>query len=402
MRLPRSWLSNAFCFAAAACVGQCTWVGAMIVGLFPDLLPIGGVQMVGRHTAAVLARIAHELGEDSRFLSLNDPDRDNAVLVGNLRFQFRGFGRSKRRFVMEALRLAGRGTRIVVAAHPNLAVPASAMRARARGLRVVVLSHGVEVWKPLSRLRRACLCQAECVLAPSRDTARKLREIQNVPWANIHILHWGLDPSFLEFLNDVADLPLPMSFPRAHYILSVGRWSSAERYKGFDTLIQTLPELLKSVPDLHVVFAGEGDARPALERIASKLSVSERVHFVSGLSRGQLISAYAHADVFALPSGGEGFGLVFLEAMALGKSVVGGNDGGIPDIVEDGITGFLVPHGDVAQLAEKLRLLLTNEALRDGMGRRGRERALQHFRFECFETGLREILAQVRLLKPIL
>jgi phosphatidyl-myo-inositol dimannoside synthase len=177
-------------------------------------------------------------------------------------------------------------------------------------------------------------------------------------------------------------------------VLAVGRWSSAERYKGFDTLIRVLPRLLRQTPNLHLVFVGDGDDRPTLESLAKEMQARERVHFVSGISREQLIACYAGADAFALPSSGEGFGFVFLEAMALGKAAVGGNHGGIPDIIEEGTTGFLVTHGDEEQLAAKLNLLLQDRALRDEMGRRGRERALQKFAFQNFETELRKILTK--------
>ena len=364
----------------------------MIVGLFPDLLAVGGVQTAGRHTAAVLSRMADERGWAARFLSLNDPNGTHVSGTGDIRFEFDGFARSRPRFTTEALRSANRDTRLVLAAHPNLAVPALAMRARAHGFRLMVLSHGVEVWKPLSGLRRSCLRRADLVLAPSHDTARKLYEVQGVPQSNIRVLHWGLDPSFFDLVDRAKNLPLPDSFPKAPYVLSVGRWSSAERYKGLDTLIQALPELLRTVPNLHLVFVGEGDDRPALERLASERHVRERVHFVSGISREELVAAYAHAEVFALPSGGEGFGFVFLEAMALGKAVVGGNHGGIPDIIEDGVTGFLVEHGGVTQLAEKISILLTNQSLRGDMGSRGRARVLQSFGFQNFESGFRDIL----------
>jgi len=371
----------------------------MIVGLFPDLLPVGGVQMAGRLTAAVLTHFASERGWPSRILSLNDPNGMHEAEVGSIRFQFEGFERSKRTFSLEALKTAHKSLRLVVAGHPNLAVPAVAMRARNRRFRLVVQSHGIEVWNPLSRLRRASLLRADCVLAPSRYTAQKLIQIQGVPERNIRVLPWGLDPVFLELTDNAAGLPLPESIPKTRYILAVGRWSSAERYKGFETLIQAMPALLRGISDLSLVLVGDGDDRPALEQLASELGVANHVHFVSGLSRAQLVSAYAHADLFALPSSGEGFGLVFLEAMALGKPVVGGNHGGIPDIIEDGVNGFLVPHGNLAQLLEKLKLLLKNEILAHEMGQRGRERVIQNFRFEAFEHGMREIIDHVCALK---
>jgi glycosyltransferase involved in cell wall biosynthesis len=370
-------------------------VRSMIVGLFPDLLPNGGVQMAGRQTSAVLIRIARERDLPSRILSLNDPKGMHEAQVGSIRFQFKGFGRSKFAFILEALRTADKGLRLVVVGHPNLAVPAMAMRSRNRRFCLLVLSHGIEVWNPLSRLRHASLLRAECVLAPSHYTAQKLKQIQGLPEHNIRVLPWGLDPAFLELTESAARVPLPGSIPKTRYILGVGRWSSVERYKGFDTLIQAMPGLLKVVEDLSLVLVGDGDDRPFLEKLASELGVAGHVYFVSGLCRQGLISAYAHADVFALPSNGEGFGLVFLEAMALGKPVVGGNHGGIPDIIEDGVTGFLVPHGDVTQLAERVALLLTHPSLAADIARRGRERVLQHFRFENFEAGLRDVLAEV-------
>jgi len=365
----------------------------MIVGLFPDLLPAGGVQLAGRHTAAVLTRVADERGWETQFLSLNDAEGAHEVQAARAAVRFTGFGGSKRGFAAQALRLAGRA-RIVVAAHPHLAVPASAMRARSKKFCFVAQAHGIEVWKQMSALRRMCLRSADVITAPSTYTATKLAEVQGLARGKIRVRAWGLDPEFTAMAGHAADFSLPGGVPRSRYVLAVGRWSSKERYKGFDSLIRVLPALLRQTPELHLVLVGDGDDRPTLEALASELRVTPRVHFLSGLSREQIMACYAHADVFALPSSGEGFGLVFLEAMSLAKPVVGGKHGGIPDIIEDGVSGFLVTHGDEAQLSAKLNLLLQDRALREQMGRRGQERVLQKFAFESFETGLRDILSQ--------
>jgi len=367
----------------------------MIIGLFPDLLSVGGIQMAGRHTAAVLARMAADRNCEARFLSLNDPVGPHEIASAGVQLKFEGFGRAKLRYAFEALKLARRDAHLVVATHPNLAVPAAAMRAKARGLRLIVMSHGVEVWKPLSHLRQVGLRSADCVLAPSQYTAARLHDVQQIPSEHIRVLHWALDPAFLSLASTADNLPLANLIPRSRYVLAVGRWASAEKYKGFDTLIRTLPQLRLAVPDLHLVFVGEGDDQPALEDLARSLGVREHVRFVSGLTGAQLVAAYRQAEIFALPSSGEGFGFVFLEAMALGKPTVGGNHGGIPDIIEDGVTGFLVPHGDAARLAERLTLLLTQPPLAAEMGRRGRERVLRYFRFENFEAEFRRILVHI-------
>ena len=273
----------------------------MIVGLFPDLIPLGGVQLAGRHTAAVLARLSAERGWESQFLSLNDSAGEHELNVAGVPVRFTGFGRSKRRFAARAVALA-RDARIVVAAHPHLAVPASGMRARSKKFCLLVQAHGIEVWEPMRALRRICLRRADVVTAPSRYTAAKLREIQRLPEAKIRILPWGMDPTFLELAERASEFALPPGIPSARYVLAVGRWSSAERYKGFDTLIRVLPELLRDAPDLHLVFAGDGDDRPSLEALAKNMRIEQRVHFVSGLSRQQLVACYAGAEVFALPS----------------------------------------------------------------------------------------------------
>ena len=363
----------------------------MIVGLFTNLNPVGGVQLAGRHTAAVLARLAAERKWETRFLSLNDAAGEHELNVAGVAVRFTGFGQSRRRFTTRAVGLA-RDARIVVAGHPHLAVPASAMKARSRKFCLVVQSHGIEVWKPMSALRGICLRRSDIVTAPSRYTAEKLRDIRRLPEAKIRICPWGLDPGFLEMATRAPQFSLPDKIPNSPYVLAVGRWASAERYKGFDTLIRVLPVLLRETPNLQLVFIGDGDDRPSLEALAKEARVQERVHFVSGISREQLVAYYAGAELFALPSSGEGFGLVFLEAMAMGKAVVGGNHGGIPDIIEEGITGFLVAHGDEEQLSAKLNLLLRDQALREEMGRRGRDRVVQKFTFGNFEAQLREIL----------
>jgi glycosyltransferase involved in cell wall biosynthesis len=106
------------------------------------------------------------------------------------------------------------------------------------------------------------------------------------------------------------------------------------------------------------------------------------------LESQQLNDAYERCDVFALPSRGEGFGLVFLEAMSHAKPVIGGAHGGTPDIIEDGISGYLVSYGDVPAVTDRLRRLLTNEHLRRRMGTAARDRVLQDFTFERFSAEL--------------
>jgi phosphatidyl-myo-inositol dimannoside synthase len=360
----------------------------VIIGLFPELDAPGGVQRAGRHLAAVLTEFASSRGMDCRLISLNDSPELHRMTLGGREFVFTGCDRGKGRFTATALRAARRKAKLVLAAHPNLGPVVQAMRLVAPRLKSIICTHGIEVWEPLSGLRRHALRYANLVLAPSRDTADHVASEQQVLRERLRVLPWALDPQFEALLATGSQIASPRNFPEGRVILTVGRWLAAERYKGMDTLITALPRLLTQWPELQLVLAGSGDDRAWLEDLAEQNGVNRHVHFLSGLSSAELAACYAACEIFALPSSGEGFGLVFLEAMARGKPVIGGAHGGTPEIIEDGVTGYLVPHGDAVQLATSIEALLADPAHAKEMGIRGRQRAENEFRFSVFAKSL--------------
>jgi phosphatidyl-myo-inositol dimannoside synthase len=365
----------------------------VLIGLFSELDAAGGVQRAGRHIAAVMKEFADSRGMECRFLSLNDSPTLHRMSVGAREFVFTGCEHGKTRLTTTAVRAARRHAKLVLAAHPNLAPVVQAMHVAAPRMKTIVCTHGVEVWEPLPFLRRSALRKSDLVLAPSQNTADHVAAMQNVPSAHIRVLPWALDPQF-ETLVSQPRVPLPANFPRSPVIFTVGRWLATERYKGMDTLITALPRLLTRWPELQLVLAGEGDDRAWLEELAEKNGIRRHVHFLSKLSYAELASCYAACDIFALPSRGEGFGLVYLEAMAFGKPVIGGAHGGAPEVILDGVTGYLVQHGDAIQLATCIETLLSDPALAQKMGERGRERVENEFRFNVFAKSLKKILRE--------
>jgi phosphatidylinositol alpha-1,6-mannosyltransferase len=365
---------------------------ANIVGLFPELLGVGGVQEAGRQTAFALDEIARRRGWSLELLSLNDDPGTGVLRAGEREIPLTGFGRAKIQFVLAALRCARKETRIVLAAHPHLAVPAEILKWRAPGLKTIVMSHGIEVWKRMPLVRRRALQRCNRILAPSSDTARKLADVQSVPAENIRRLPWPLNATMLKFADAPTNLTLPPAFPQGQVVLIVGRWSQSERYKGADDLIEAIAQLRDSLPNLHLAAVGAGDDLPRLREIARAAGVADRVSFLEALTQEEIAACYARCEVFALPSTGEGFGLVFLEAMAFGKPVIGADSGGIPDLVEDGINGVLVRPRDRQQLVEALASLLSDPLRRERLGRRGVEVVRSRFSFASFEQGLEQIL----------
>lgn len=367
----------------------------MLIGLFPELDAPGGIQRAGRHLALVMSEYAASKEMEYRFLSLNDTQELHRMRVGEREFVFTGAARRKTTYLGAALKAARRRPKLLLAAHPNLGPIVQAMNVAALGTKSVLCTHGIEVWEKLPRMRRNALQNATMVLAPSKATAEFVVDLQGVTAARVRVLPWGLDPDFETKLMGLAGVSVPGEFPKGRVILTVGRWLASERYKGMDTLIKALPRLLLRWPEVELVLVGEGDDKDWLVDIARHSGVQKHVHLLSGLSYPQLSACYAAAEIFALPSRGEGFGFVYLEAMARGKPVIGGAHGGAPEVIQDAVTGYLVQHGETEQLATSIDTLLSNPELAKKMGAQGKDRVEKEFRFSVFAKSFKKILHEL-------
>ena len=180
--------------------------------------------------------------------------------------------------------------------------------------------------------------------------------------------------------------------PKGKIILSVTRLDPRERYKNIDLVIKVFPEVLKSVPDAYYVIVGEGADRLRLELLAKELGVRDNVIFAGFVPDDLLPLYYEASDIFVLPSTGEGFGIVFLEAMYYGKPCIGASAGGIPEVIEDDKTGLLVNPDNVLELSNAVIKLFTNKELSKSMGEAGRKRFEKEFSFEAFKERLEKVI----------
>ena len=152
-------------------------------------------------------------------------------------------------------------------------------------------------------------------------------------------------------------------------LLTVGRMDAREGYKGHDRVIAALPQLLAAGHDIVYVVVGEGDDRARLQNLADERGVAERVRFVGVLGQDVLVDAYRMADLFVMPSSGEGFGIAFLEAMACGTPALGLAAGGAVDALADGEFGTMASEAEFAPVLA--RLLADPQARSACAGRRG-------------------------------
>lgn len=162
-----------------------------------------------------------------------------------------------------------------------------------------------------------------------------------------------------------------LDLPQTGNIILFAGWLSF--HKGPGVLLQSLPEIIKEIPETLVVFLGTGGLRKKLEEMANKLSIEKHVRFAGYIKDRYEKALFFHsADIFVLPSTlTESFGIVSLEAMACGLPVVASNIGGIPDVVKDGENGLLVPPQDPEALAEAIIRILKDRALSNRMSRNG-------------------------------
>ena len=169
----------------------------------------------------------------------------------------------------------------------------------------------------------------------------------------------------------------------------VGVVARLEQEKGHPTLLEAWPLVLRSCPDAYLLIVGEGSRRDELARIAAELRVAHRVVFTG--RREDVPAITAALDVAVLPSYREAQGLTLLEAMALSRPVVASNVGGIPETIEDGVTGLLVPPHDPPALAAAIVSLLTNHSLADMLARAGHDLVQRRFCLEQMVSAVEEI-----------
>jgi glycosyltransferase involved in cell wall biosynthesis len=234
------------------------------------------------------------------------------------------------------------------------------------------------------------------VVAVSRYTGARLIEEQGLDPARVAIMPGTFDPVLFQPRERsprlLARLGLELEQP---VLLTVARLAGRERHKGYDVVLEALPTILAEVPGLHYVLVGKGDDRPRIERRIVELGLERHVTLTGFVPDDELPDYYNLCNLFAMPSKREGFGIVYLEAMACGKPTIAGNRDGARDALADGELGVLVDPDDVAAFGaaavEVLNGRHPNRSIYDPDGlRRG---VIERFGPESFRRRLEEILA---------
>jgi glycosyltransferase involved in cell wall biosynthesis len=218
-----------------------------------------------------------------------------------------------------------------------------------------------------------------------------------LPAEKVQVLPLCLTADRLNTLRPVSHEFINCGIQEGRSVLTVSRLDLASKHKGVDHIIRALPIVAQSVPRVTLTVVGDGADRSRLMSLANDLGINSRVRFLGAVGDDGLAEAYTQCDVFTLPSAQEGFGLVYLEAMAAGKPVVAVDARATPEIVLHGRTGILVNYGDVAALSQGLITLLTDGYLRRQMGSRGSRLVDEKFTFDHFAGRVGELLNEISI-----
>ena len=294
--------------------------------------------------------------------------------------------RSAVAWVLTTLRLAiglGRGD-WVWCAHANL-LPLAALVSRVTGCGLLLAIYGTEAWRPFQRKGSiAPLRHVDRVLAISGVTADRFVAWSGFPRDRCSIVANAIDTSRYQDAPRDQALAARYGLEGKRVVMIFGRMHPTERQKGFDELLEALPEILRRDPRVVALFAGDGDDRARLEARAAELGVAHAVRFTGGILEHEKAAHYRLADAFVLPARQEGFGFVHLEAMACGTPTVASiADGSIEAVAHGELGGLLDPDDRESIVTQTLAALDRPRGVPEGLSR---------FSFDRFASQVESLL----------
>ena len=354
----------------------------------------GGLERFNRR----LVRALDELKDDGILgavdvIALADAKRDGAAAPAGVGMT--GAGGSRARAVLRFLWLAlTRQPRVVIYGYVGFVPLAPLIKVLAPRAVHLLIVHGIEVWRqPTAARRWATRHCLDAILSVREFTVRRMSGFFGVSPDAFRVFPNGLDADAAPRAarSDAGETSLAGS----HRLLSVTRLSPANRYKNIDKVILALPRVLEAFPDTHYYIIGDGPWKPDLERLARETGIAPRVHFLGAMAEPMRDAVYSAADVFVLPSTGEGFGIVFLEAWSFGLPCISSNRDAASEVIRDGVDGYCVDP-EPERITEAICSLLADPQRRRAMGEAGRQRLLANYTHERFRENLRTILGEFR------
>jgi phosphatidylinositol alpha-1,6-mannosyltransferase len=353
----------------------------------------GGIQSASRILAKAIAELALAKGETFRMMSLCDAKKlgSNGYVDPKLS---KGYNNQKFHFFLTAI-YEGFSSKTIILSHINLLSVAFWIHLFVPGTRIILLAHGKEVWTNLLPWKKKFIASKVEIWAVSQYTKDVLINRHGISVNKVRILNNCLDPYF----------KVPTSFSKPGYLLeryqisaktplifSVSRINEHERNKGYDRVLDCLPELATHFPDIKYMLGGKIEAVEychILKKIQA-LNISTQVILPGFIPQDELADHYLLSDIFIMPSSKEGFGLVFLEALACGRQVIAGNKDGSVDALRNGELGSLI---DPASKDEIYQAISTGlQKPRNQTAKELQQKTIRYFNFHTYKSRVDALL----------
>ncbi|WP_019499470.1 glycosyltransferase [Pseudanabaena sp. PCC 6802] len=366
---------------------------------FPNIFEFkGGIQVYSAFLLEALQNLYPQVTYDI-FLKHDSGCPPNLAAIANSKFHFSGTWPSALRTVAFATHISGHALWqrpcLIISSHVNFTVAAYLLK-RLIGIRYWTVVHGVDAWNITNPHLKMALQHADRILAVSNYTRDRLLQEQHLDPARISLLPNTFDPERFQIAAKPTYLLKRYRLkPEQPVILTVARLEGLERQKGYDQILQALPEIRHQIPDVRYILAGKGRDRSRLEQAIARLNLQDCVTLAGFIPDCELGDHYNLCDVFAMPSQAEGFGIVYLEALACGKPVLGGNRDGALDALCEGELGVLVDPLDVGAIAQTLIQILQGEYSNSQIYQPEllRQKVIAKFGFDRFQQTLASYLA---------
>jgi phosphatidylinositol alpha-1,6-mannosyltransferase len=350
---------------------------------------MGGIEKFNRAFIKALADLSTTLQLKTTLGGMYDVSFDKDYTAQQTYHAFNG---KKLQFVLWAVKQSLHQD-LIVLGHLNLAPIAVLLKLIAPKKKLVIICHGIEVFEPVSGLKKKALQQADQLLAVSSFTRQQLISKQGLSSEKITVFPNTIDPFFQFPAAFTKPVYLQERYGIAAHekvILTLTRLNSNEGYKGYDTLVSILPELLKQAIPFKYILAGKADATE-LQRMTTlikSLGLEQQVMMPGFIADEEITDHYLLADVFVMPSKGEGFGIVYTEAMACGLPVIAGNKDGSTEALQFGELGTLIDPDN----ADELKEALVNVLALEHKPKELQGKMLGYFSFEKFKGRLSKVL----------
>ncbi len=319
----------------------------------------GGIEQVNKNWLFALNEISKKEKLTYKVYSMYDENFDERYISKN---NFNAFQKNKILFAIKSIWNCIISD-VVVLSHLNLSVFALIAKLINPKLKIVIQLHGIESWRELSGIQELLLEKSYQILAVSNYTATVIKNTYPKHQQKIKVFNNSLDP-FIEKNIDTSDnaktfAKEQLNIPNGKFVLlTIGRLDSSESYKGYDKTIESLSFLKHKDFLFYIIGKYDKEEERRVKELIEKYQLTGRVILKGFVSDDELTSYYRSADVFIMPSKGEGFGLVFIDAMAQGVRVVGGNVDGSVDAISPFKDSILVNPDNIEEIKNAIQRLM--------------------------------------------